>query len=326
MNVVVTGGTGLLGSHLIEALLQANYSVKALYRNAIPPLPFVQRVQWVKGDISDVISLEEAFAGADEVYHCAATVSFHPKRKQEMFKVNVEGTANVVNAALNTGVKKLLYVSSVAALGRIREGVEITEAMHWSEETSNSTYGKTKYLAEMEVWRGVAEGLPAVVVNPSIILGNGDWNKGSTAMFKSAYNEFKYYTEGVSGFVDVHDVVKAIVALMNSGIINERFIVSGHNVAYKEVFTRAAKCFNKKPPSKKVSPGLAAIVWRMEALKSMISSTDPLLTKETAKTAQAKVRFSNAKLMNALPEFAFTPIDKTIERICAELKQRYALD
>ncbi len=325
MNVVVTGGTGLLGSHLIEALLQAGYSVKALYRTAIPPLSFAQNVQWVKGDISDVLSLEDAFENADEVYHCAATVSFNPRKKLEMFKVNVEGTANVVNAALLTGVKKLLYVSSVAALGRIREGEMIHEGMNWTEETSNSTYGETKYLAEMEVWRGTAEGLPAVIVNPSIILGKGDWNKGSSAIFKSAYNEFKYFTEGVSGFVDVLDVVQAIIRLMQSGIINERFIVSGHNVPYKEIFTLAAKCFNKKPPSKKVSAAMASVVWRIEALKTKFASTDPLLTKETAATAQAKVFFSNQKLLTALPGFAFTPVDKTISRICSELKAHYKL-
>jgi dihydroflavonol-4-reductase len=172
----------------------------------------------------------------EQVYHCAAIVTFNSRRRQEMFKINIEGTANVVNAALDAGIKKMVYVSSVAALGRIREEGPINETMNWTEETSNSAYGQSKYLAEMQVWRGIGEGLNAVMVNPVIILGPGDWNSGSSQIFKTAYDEFPWYTDGSTGFVDVRDVAKAMIELMNSNVTAERFILSAENKTYAEVF------------------------------------------------------------------------------------------
>ena len=256
-----------------------------------------------------------------QLYHCAAIVSFNKKNKNKLFKVNIEGTANVVNAALDAGVKKLVHVSSVSALGRIRENETVTEKMDWTEESSNSVYGKSKYLGEMEVWRGVGEGLQAVIVNPSLILGGGDWTKGSSEIFKSVYEEFPWYTDGVTGVVDVKDVAKAMILLMNSEIKSERFILSAVNLSYKEIFTQIAKCFNKKIPSKKVTPIIAAIVWRWEAIKSIFTGKDALITKETAKTALAKVYFDNSKFLNAFPAFQYSPVNETIKDTCATLQQ-----
>lgn len=323
--ILVTGTSGLVGSHLLQQLIQAGQSVKALYRNTIPTIKNIEGVEWIKGDILDVVALEESMDQVDKVYHCAAVVSFNPAKKGAMQHTNIEGTANVVNACINKGVKRLLFVSSVAALGRIREDKPIDETMNWTPETSNSEYGKTKYLSEMEVWRGMSEGLSVVVVNPVIILGNGDWEGGSSGIFKSAYNEFPWYTEGMSGFVDVKDVVQAMVLLMDSSINGERFILSGHNVYYKDIFGLIAAAFQKKPPHKKVTPLLAAIVWRFEAIKAFFSGKDPLLTKETAKTAMAKVSFNNSKLLKAFPDFNYTPLSESIHRICEELKQKYQL-
>jgi dihydroflavonol-4-reductase len=323
--IMVTGGTGLVGSHLIKRLVADNKKVRALYRNSIPTYEGANKIEWIKGDILDVIALSEALDGVEQVYHSAAIVSFNPKNKYEMFKINVEGTTNVVNACIESGVRKLCFVSSVAALGRIREGQQINETMNWSEETSNSEYGKSKYHAELEVWRGIGEGLEAVIVNPSIILGAGDWTKGSSAIFKSAYNEFPYYTDGLTGFVDVHDVVTAMVQLMESDVTKQRFILSSENKTYKDVFTSIANCFGKKPPHKKASRFLSGMVWRLEKLKSLFASGDPLLTKETAATAQAKAYFNNSKISKFLPNFQYTPVNKTIERVCGELKQKYSL-
>ncbi|MDP3394684.1 NAD-dependent epimerase/dehydratase family protein [Sediminibacterium sp.] len=323
--ILVTGASGLVGSHLLQQLVQTGQSVKALYRNTIPTINNTEGVEWIKGDILDVVSLEESMDQIDQVYHCAAVVSFNPAKKGAMQHTNIEGTANVVNACINKGVKRLLFVSSVAALGRIREDKPIDETMNWTPETSNSEYGKTKYLSEMEVWRGMSEGLSVVVVNPVIILGNGDWEAGSSGIFKSAYNEFPWYTEGMSGFVDVKDVVRAMVLLMNSAINGERFILSGHNAFYKDLFGLIAAAFQKKPPHKKVTPILAAIVWRLEAIKAFFSGKDPLLTKETAKTARAKVSFNNTKLLKQFPAFTYTPLSESIGRICGELKQKYQL-
>ncbi len=323
--ILVTGASGLVGSHLLQQLIQAGQSVKALYRNTIPEIANTSGVEWVKGDILDVVALEESMDQVDQVFHCAAVVSFNPSKKSAMQHTNIEGTANVVNACINRGVKRLLFVSSVAALGRIREDKPINETMNWTPETSNSEYGKTKYLSEMEVWRGMSEGLSVVVVNPVIILGNGDWENGSSGIFKSAYNEFPWYTEGMSGFVDVKDVVSAMVLLMNSSINGERFILSGHNAYYKDIFGLIAAAFHKKPPHKKVTPLLAAIVWRLEAIKAFFSGKDPLLTKETSKTARAKVSFDNSKFLNQFPNFSYAPLAESIHRICGELKQKYQL-
>ncbi len=323
--ILVTGATGLVGSHLISALLAKGFSVKALYRSEIPSFNDSQKIQWIKADILDVVAMEQAMEGVTQVYHCAAIVSFSSKNKEALHHTNIEGTANIVNACLNATVEKLVFVSSVAALGRIREEQTINEKMNWTEETSNSEYGKSKYLAEMEVWRGMGEGLNIAIVNPVIILGPGDWTKGSSALFKSAYDEFPWYTEGSSGFVDVLDVVDAMILLMESNISSQRYIISGATLKYKEVFTMIANAFQKRPPHKKVTALLAEIVWRLEAIKGVFTGKAPLLTKETSRTARASVNFDNTKLLQAIPHFQYRPIESSIIRICDELKLRYHL-
>lgn len=321
--IFITGATGLLGSDLIKKLSQKVINIKALYRSKVP---FANsNIEWIKGDLFDAVLLEEMLNNVDEVYHCAAKVSFNPKEKKLLFKTNVEGTANIVNACINAGVKKLLHVSSVSALGRIRENTTINEAMQWSEETSNSIYGKSKYLAEMEVWRGIAEGLSAVIINPTIILGAGNWNNSSSEIFKTVYKEFPYYTDGVTGFVDVTDVTAAMIALMNSNITEERFIISAENISYKNLFDMIAAAFNKKPPHKKVTPFMAASIWRSEAVRSLFTGKAPFITKETARTALAKVYFDNSKLLKALPSFNYTSLKNSVERICSELSMHYNL-
>ena len=320
--ILVTGGAGLLGKELVTQLLQQGKQVRAIYNKTMLSVFHSENLQQMQCDILDVIGLEEAMKGVEQVYHCAAIVSFNPKRKQEMFKINIEGTANVVNAALDAGVKKMVYVSSVAALGRIRENELINETMNWTEETSNSAYGQSKYLAEMQVWRGIGEGLDAVMVNPVIILGTGNWNAGSSQIFKSAYDEFPWYTNGSTGFVDVRDVVKAMIELMNSNITAERFIISAENKTYADVFSLIAKAFGKKPPHKKVTPLLAKIVWRLEAIKSFFTGKDPLLTKETAATAMTKANFDNSKLKKFLPGFSYRKIEDSIADSCAALQQK----
>jgi len=323
--VLVTGASGLVGSHLVNMLAKQNRQVRAIYRSSTPINTKAGEVQWVQADILDMPELEEAMEGIEQVYHCAGMVSFSPKQKSILHKINIEGTANVVNACLNTGVKKLVHVSSVAALGRIRQNTVVNETMNWTQETSNSEYGKTKYLGEMEVWRGVGEGLDAVIVNPVIILGDSDWDKGSTGIFKNVYKEFPWFTDGVTGFTDVADVVNAMVMLMDSDITGQRFIISTANLGYHELFTEIAHAFYKKPAHKKVTPLMAEIVWRIEAIKGKLSGKSPLLTKETAHTAQAKVYFDNSKLLQFLPQFSYTPIKDSVERICSELKKRYSL-
>ncbi|MBX2932214.1 MAG: NAD-dependent epimerase/dehydratase family protein [Chitinophagaceae bacterium] len=324
--ILVTGASGLVGSHLIQQLVAQKKQVRALYHNSPPSLEeFGEAVEWFKADILDVVTLEEAMQNITQVYHCAAIVSFNPSQKKQIHHTNIQGTANVVNACLQNNIDKLVFVSSVAALGRIREDKPIDETMNWTEETSNSEYGKSKYLAEMEVWRGIGEGLNAVIVNPVIILGAGDWHKGSTEIFKTAYNEFPWFTEGTTGFVDAQDVAKAMILLMNSNISAERFILSAETISYKNIFTLIANAFHKKPPHKKVTPFLASIVWRWEAIKGKFTGIAPLLTKETAKTAQTKASFDNNKLKEFLPQFQYTASVDTVNRICKELTKKYQL-
>lgn len=321
--IFVTGASGLVGAHLIQSLVEKGKTVVALYRKQIPVFTGSDKVIWKQGDILDIASLEEAMKGVTHVYHCAAIVSFAPGQAGTMLHANVEGTANVVNQCLDQGIQKLVFVSSVAALGRIRKDKAVDESMYWTPATSNSVYGKSKYLAEMEVWRGMAEGLNMAIVNPVIILGAGDWNKGSSEIFKSAYNEFPWYTEGVSGFVDVLDVIDSMQLLMESDISGQRYIISGDNRSYRDIFTLIAKGFHKRPPHRKVTPTLAAIVWRLEAIKALFTRKNPLLTKETAATAQAVVHFNNQKFLEAFPSFKYRSIESTIERVCRELSRMH---
>jgi dihydroflavonol-4-reductase len=317
--ILVTGGTGLLGAHLIHALHKQSITPRALYRSHIPA-GVKDKAEWVQADILDTSALEEAFKGVTQVYHVAGHVSFIASEKENLHKINVTGTANIVNAALDAGIQKLIHVSSVAALGRIRQSKPIDETMSWTPETSNSEYGKSKYLGEMEVWRGIGEGLNAAIINPTIIIGeHGDWNKGSMSIFKNVHNGFPWYAMGSTGFVDANDIAEIMIQLMNSDINSQKFVVSNVNATYKDFMYMIAKAFNKKPPQKMVTPFLAAIVWRLEKIKSLFSKKEPLITKETAKTALTKANFNNSKLLAALPGFSYTPLETSINRICKAL-------
>ncbi len=326
--IFVTGGAGLIGSALLRRLLQQPLPVKALYRSSLPVLltPEEQaRIEWIRGDVLDTSLLHDALQGCRQVYHCAAVVSFHPARRQQMYRINIEGTANLVNAALAHNVQKLVHVSSVAALGRIRKGETVTETSEWSEETNNSHYGKTKYLSELEVWRGISEGLPAVIVNPTIVLGEAPWHTGSTALFKKIWEEFPWYTLGSTGYVDAADVARAMTLLMESELTGERFILSNEHHTYQRLFTQIAVSFGKRPPHRKGPAWVMELAWRWEALKAMVSHSEPLVTRETVKTAQTVTHFDNTKLLRALPGFAYTPLPVTIERTCQWLRNHYQL-
>jgi dihydroflavonol-4-reductase len=275
-----------------------------------------EKVEWIEGDILDVVALSEAMVGMDAVIHAAAKVSFQSADRSEMFRINIEGTANVVNLALEAGITKVLYVSSVAALGRTKNGDIVTEEKKWEESPMNTNYALSKYHAEMEVWRGMGEGLNVTVVNPSTILGYGDWNNSSCAIFKNAYNEFPWYTSGVNGFVDVEDVARAIVLLLETESSGERYILSGENWTFQELFNQIARDFNKKLPYRKATPLLGEIAWRFEKLKSIITGKASLLTRESARISQTKTYFNTNKIKTKLPGFNFTPLSESINKAC----------
>jgi nucleoside-diphosphate-sugar epimerase len=315
--ILVTGGTGLLGQHLLEKL-SAQQKIRAIFRTALPTFYASLNhgnIEWVEADITDIISLERAFEGITQVYHCAAIVSYDPRMKERMMQTNIEGTANIVNLCLDHQLKKLCYVSSIATLGEGIIGELIAEKNDWEEGHTNSNYAMSKQGAEMEVWRGIAEGLQAVIINPGIILGEGDDAKSSTNLFKIIRNEFPYYTQGGTCWVDVKDVVKAMIRLMESPIENERFIISQGNYSFREVFTMMAKAMNKKPPHRLASPFMTEIVWRLAYVKSIITGRVATISKETARSAIQTRVFNGAKLLNALPYFTYTDMHETIRRI-----------
>ena len=327
--VFVTGGSGLVGAAVLKALLQQGIRIKALHHKTYPVTlseDELARIEWVNGSILDVVLLEEAMAGCSKAVHCAAVVSFHPARREEMYRFNVDGTANVVNACLAAGVEKLVHVSSVAALGRLRNGELVNEESQWSKETSNSHYGQSKYLSEMEVWRGIGEGLSAAIVNPSIILGEAKWDTGSAALFKKAWHSFPWYTLGGTGFVDVQDVAKAILLLLNSDISGERFILSNEFCSYKELLTNTALAFGKNPPVRQAPSWVMNVLWRVEAINAIFSKDEPLLTKETVSTEKTTTRYDASKITRALPAMSFTPLSETIQRTSAWMRNYYSLD
>ncbi|HVK96197.1 MAG TPA: NAD-dependent epimerase/dehydratase family protein [Flavisolibacter sp.] len=318
--VFVTGGTGFIGAYIIKNLIEKGHPVRAIRRSAnLPffiPAEILDKVQWVDGDVLDVVALDEAMQDVEHVIHSAAVVSFSKKNRPEMYKVNIEGTANVVNAALNNNVKRFVHVSSIAAIGRSTTGDKVTEEKTWEEKKTNTHYAITKHEAEINAWRGFAEGLEGAIINPGTVLGFGNWHQSSCAVFKNIYKEFPWYTKGVSGFVGVEDVAEVAVRILFSDINEKRFIVNAENWVYQDLFNTIAEGFKKKRPTRYATPFLGELAWRMEAIKSFVLGQKPLLTRETAKLAHTKTYFDNSALLQALPRFEFNPIEEVIDESC----------
>jgi dihydroflavonol-4-reductase len=328
MKVLLTGATGFLGSHLTISLLLEKKAVIAIKRRGSSLREFdlvckmrgidaelLTNLQWVECDLLDTITLSAVMQGIDEVYHTAAVVSFWAKKHPEMMQTNVQGTANVVNCALEAGVKKLCYASSIAALGREKNGDIIDENTPWRDSKINTQYAISKYLAEMEVWRGVEEGLNAVIVNPGIIIGEGKWDKGSCRLVDTAYKGLMFYTQGQNGYVDVLDVCRAMVQLMDSDITAQRYVLVAENLVFKDFFTRLATQFGKRGPSIKAGKVLAQLARVVYGVKSLMNGAEPLITRETARTSQKLFIYKSDKIQNELG-FTFTPINQSIQRIC----------
>ncbi len=318
--IFVTGGTGFLGSYILQELVLQGKPVRALRRNrSFPfylPASIAEKISWVEGDILDVTGLMELLDGCDQIIHAAGMVSFHPGDRDQLFKINIEGTANMVNVAIEMGIHDFVHISSVGTLGRSADMKPMNEETKWLGNEGQSNYGISKYYGEMEVWRGMGEELTPLIVNPCTQLGYGDWNETSCAMFKSAYEQLAWYPVGSNGFADVQDTARAIVALMDSGIRNERFVISAENKSYQEIFNLMAAGFGKKGPSKKVTPLLSGIAWRVEKLKSLVNEKKPLLTRETARIGAHPSQYNNEKVLRAIPGFHFRPLEVSIREAC----------
>ena len=328
--ILVTGGTGLVGSHLLKQLIKGEESIRAIYRDEkslnkikhffilfnISWSDVLKKVEWVQSDLLNPAVLEDAFIGIDHVYHCAAMVSFNKRDKKQMLKVNIEGTSNVVNLSLDYNVKKLCYVSSTAAIGNTTNGDDRTEKNDWQNDGTFSNYSISKYFAEMEVWRGSEEGLDVVVVNPSIIIGAGDWNSSSSNLFLKVWKGLRFYTIGINGFVYVTDVVKAMTDLMNSDIKNERYLVISENLTFQTLFNYISEFLNKPYPSVLVKKWMTSVIYGVESIKSFLFKSDPLVTKESAESAMRITKYSNQKIKKDL-KFEFTPIKTAVKETAA---------
>lgn len=318
--ILITGGTGFLGAYIIKELIEKNYSVRAIYRSKNFPAyiskDILEKVEWVEGDVLDVMSLQDAMHNIDTVIHSAGIISFVKKDRKRMYRVNVDGTANVVNMAIEKDIKRFIHISSVAALGRKSDGGHVNEEKKWEDNKVNTHYAKSKHKAEQEVWRGISEGLNGVIINPSTIIGYGDWNTGSCAIFKNVYKEFPWYTSGINGFVDVEDVARVVSLFLENNIAEERFIINGDTWPFKKLQDVIAENFGKKKPIRKATPFFMALAWRLEKFKSFFRGNKPLLTKESARVGQSRTYFENDKILKSLPGFSFTPLEKTIKKAC----------
>ena len=321
---LVTGGNGLVGSHLIRELLSRGEKVRATRRKSsdISNLSDINhQVEWVEADVLDVPALEKAFEGVTHVYHCAAIVSYVKKDRGRMMENNVQGTANMVNLALDMEVKKFCQVSSIAAIGRSGKEKVITENREWEKNRLTTGYAISKHKSEMEAWRGAAEGLDILVVNPSIVLGKGSYDKGTGRFFRVVDKGLKIYPTGMTGWVGAKDLARIIVELMRSDVKNERFLISAENLRYKEVFDMIAQALNKKPPSIKLTKFLSEMAWRVEKVISPLLGREPRGTKETVRTSMSSFKYDDAKL-RAVIDPKYTPMKKVIGEMAKDYLKR----
>ena len=330
--IFVTGGTGLVGSHLLFNLVQSGKNVRALMRSGSnfkmvkkvfsyysdEAEDLLRKIEWVKGDILDYHSLEDLLPGITEIYHCAAIVSFHPNDHDSLLNNNVKGTANLIDAALFNHVKKICHVSSIAALGKTQDGSEIDEETYWTPSKQKSYYSLSKFFSEMEVWRGIEEGLDAVIVNPSIILGPGNWDIGSPKLFQAIWKGLKYYTKGETGFVDVRDVANAMSRLTDDSNFdktkNQRFILNAGNLSYQEFFNKIADSLQKPRPTAFASDMILQLSWRAARMASFFSGKRPSITREAVSGTNRINRYNGAKICKTI-DFKYRQLDTTIQDI-----------
>ena len=328
--ILVTGGTGLIGSHLLFELCQRGQKVRALKRTnsnlAITQKVFehyssqgvdlFNQIEWVIGDVEDYQSLRNALVGVDDVYHCAAMVSFSKRDERRMLEVNVGGTANVVDASLEMGVKQFCQVSSVASLGSPIDGSLVTEESIWGKSKGKSGYAISKFRSEMEVWRGIELGLNATIVNPSVIIGPGRWDNGSGQIIGTLSKGFPFYTTGITGYVDVRDVVASMLSAMDKKLWGRRFIINGQNISHQKVFELIAKAHGNKPPTIEVKPWMTSIAWRAAWLVSQITRKAPAITRDTANSGHSITYYSSERMVNELgvkPRTIAEAIKNTVE-------------
>ncbi len=334
---LVTGATGLVGRHLLFKLLEEGKKVRALIRTekskekvletfnyySKEPLVLIEKIEWVIGDITEPYSLALAFEGITDVYHCAAFVSFARGAYSQMCKINIEGTRNIVNACQKFGVRKLLHVSSIAAIGKPKKGIIYDETGGFSEGEI-SPYAYTKTEAEKEVWMGIENGLSAVIINPAVIIGPGDWNNGSGRFFPLIASGLKFYTGGSTSFVGVKDVVAIMVKLMDHSVQGERYILSSEHLTYKAFFTMIANALRISPPRFLARKWMGAIAWRVEGVLSTLQKPEPGITKWSVKAGQVHQKYLSTKIEKQI-SFKFWPMSEVIWETAGYFQKKQGL-
>lgn len=325
--ILVTGGTGLVGSHLLYALLKEGQEIRAIKRansnlqlvkdvfSSCGNAALFNKIQWVTADLLDIPRLEDAFKGVTHVFHCAAKISFATAAYRELLKVNIEGTANIVNLCISNNIKKLCHVSTVAALGPSLNGKPIDEETHWNPEEDNNGYAISKFGAEMEVWRGSQEGLDVIIIQPSVILGEGHWESASGNIFTQIKKGIPKYPKGGTGFVDVKDVVHALSLLMKSDVKNESFVLSSTNSKYQDVILQIATQLGVKAPKKPASDWELLLLSFFQRISSLFTNKAPSLNKNSIYALQHISAYNGEKITEMIP-FTYTPLAETINRVC----------
>ena len=326
--ILITGATGLLGSHLTATLLIQNKNVRALYRhqskieNTRQILSYYtndvdkyfSQIEWYEADVTDYFSLQEAFTGITEVYHCAGMISFDEKDSKQLYAINAEGTAYVINTCLEKGVKKFCHVSSVATLQVQANKTYINEFSVWKTASGNSSYAITKYRSEFEAWRGAAEGLQVLVVNPSVILGAGCWGQSSTQIITRCYNGLPVYTEGITGYVDVRDVATCMIKLMDENKFGQRYILNSENVSFKEITHQLQRNFEKPLSKLKAGKLLLNIALVADIIKSVFTQKRPGLTRNIVRSAQSRSFYDNTRVQRELA-YTFIPVKESLAHV-----------
>jgi len=318
--ILVTGATGLVGSQICRELKSGNIPFRALKRHSSSIPPDLLNEDWVVGDILDFESITDALKEITIVIHSAAMISFYKGDYKLMEKINVEGTKNVVNACLGSFIKKFIHISSIAAIGRTINYSTIDEKTQWVQSPNNSYYGETKYLAELEVWRAIEEGLPATIINPSIVLGVGDWSNSSTRLFKYAWEEHRYFPSGSMNYVDNRDVASIVLKLVDANISGERYILNGGCVSYKSFFEQAAKSYGRTPPTTQLPSKYTFLVIWLAKVKSFLTRTKPFVTREALLGVKKEYSYDASKIKKLL-NFAFRDLEESIGWVCSKIKK-----
>lgn len=326
----------MIGSHLLAELVKAGHKCRSIKRDksdlsvikrhfqrSFGRLREFDQIEWINADLLDIESMREAVKGVETIFHCAAMVSFFSNDSEKMKRINIHGTRYLCNLALEYGVTKFVFVSSTAAIGNQAHSEPISELDKWTKDAGNSNYGLSKHLAELEVWRASEEGLKIAIVNPSIVIGPGNWNSSSPLIFSRINNGLKFYTPGSNAFVDVRDVVNIMIKLAFSDVTNERYLICAENMHFQDLFKQIASELNKPFPKIAAKRWMANLAMVAENIRSFFAGNTPFITRETAQNGFREIKFSNEKVKKDL-NYEFIPISEAVQYTAEIFKKEHS--